>query len=406
MGQKKSMSQWAHSIGISPRALCARVNELGWSIEKALTTERGGTRSEPRSDRRRKLDESEVIQRYAIQHESGNLIARSCGVSPPVIYAILRRNGIAIEMGTRKYFFDQDYFEKIDTPRKAYWLGLFYADGCVSPNGVFSLGFTRCDRYILEKLAEDVGYNGPIVDIDEFKSIGKGKPKSYKSSRINLCSAKFCRHLIDKGVGYQKTLRLTYPTCVPTSLMRHFIRGLFDGDGFISKSTNNGRTQWMWGITGQPDLLNSCSRFVSDSLSIDYKKAYEFKGQNCSTVQYTAGMSVAGYRLDGTLGRVDDLIAIREWLYKNSDIHFTRKKEKFDQLSLPKECTGFSIEDAALMINIHERSLRRYIQMGHVNAYKEGHYRRIAKDEIVKLQKLMVSSEVLPWDGRLRNEAK
>jgi hypothetical protein len=37
-GETKNITQWARHLGMSVATLCARLNELGWSIEKALTT--------------------------------------------------------------------------------------------------------------------------------------------------------------------------------------------------------------------------------------------------------------------------------------------------------------------------------------------------------------------------------
>ena len=37
-GKTQTMSQWAREIGIKPRTLFARIDNKGWSIEKALTT--------------------------------------------------------------------------------------------------------------------------------------------------------------------------------------------------------------------------------------------------------------------------------------------------------------------------------------------------------------------------------
>lgn len=37
-GKTQTVSQWAREIGIKPKTLFARINDSGWSIEKALTT--------------------------------------------------------------------------------------------------------------------------------------------------------------------------------------------------------------------------------------------------------------------------------------------------------------------------------------------------------------------------------
>ena len=36
--------------------------------------------------------------------------------------------------GNRKYYFNNEYFDRIDTEEKAYWLGFLYADGYISSN--------------------------------------------------------------------------------------------------------------------------------------------------------------------------------------------------------------------------------------------------------------------------------
>lgn len=37
-------------------------------------------------------------------------------------------------MGIKKFNFNQNYFNKIDSPEKAYMLGLIYSDGCIYPD--------------------------------------------------------------------------------------------------------------------------------------------------------------------------------------------------------------------------------------------------------------------------------
>lgn len=37
-GIAKSLTDWAHEVGITPNTLRMRIAKLGWSVEKALTT--------------------------------------------------------------------------------------------------------------------------------------------------------------------------------------------------------------------------------------------------------------------------------------------------------------------------------------------------------------------------------
>ena len=53
--------------------------------------------------------------------------------------------------------------------------------------------------------------------------------------KIVCCSQKTVDDLIDKGCVKNKTLILKPPKNVPTELIRHFIRGFFDGDGSLMK---------------------------------------------------------------------------------------------------------------------------------------------------------------------------
>ena len=36
-----------------------------------------------------------------------------------------------MRQGVRKHFFNENYFENIDTEEKYYWLGVVSADGCI-----------------------------------------------------------------------------------------------------------------------------------------------------------------------------------------------------------------------------------------------------------------------------------
>ena len=64
----------------------------------------------------------------------------------------------------RKYNFNQDYFENIDTDEKAYWLGFFFADGCITINkkgdnkqySQYKVQLTSIDREIIENFSKAI----------------------------------------------------------------------------------------------------------------------------------------------------------------------------------------------------------------------------------------------------------
>lgn len=395
-GESRSLTQWARHIGIDTKALIDRLGKLGWSLEDALTLPKGATRGLKRKIDFSEKDLCEMVRLHVEENQDPGKIAPLFGCSISPIVDRLRELGVYRPIGTRTWFFNEDYFANIDTPRKAYWLGLFYADACVSNNYVFSLGFKREDRYILEQLASDVGYGGNILDVEEDKSINGGEIKHYSSSRINLCSKKFTDHLQEKGVVQNKTFRLAYPDCIG-AYHNHFVRGLFDGDGFISLSDRGHRHTGVWGICGQRELLCAVNDVLCGEVGIEKKEVYP-KEDHCHVIAYCYSMSNSGVRRFEE-GRLDDFLKIRDWLYRDADIYFKRKRSKFDQVKQMPLPSGMSTQDAARHIGIDGRALRRWIHDGHVHAYKEGMYRRIAIQEAERVKQLWEVG-LMPWDKR------
>lgn len=324
----------------------------------------------------------------------GRQLAKKFGVTTTCIYNLLEEAGVKRTGTSRKYFFDEDFFARIDTERKAYWLGLFFADGCVC-NSSFSLGFKRSERYILEALAKDVGYTGEIKDYRETKSIKDRPPKVYLSSRLTLCSKTFCNHLIDKGVIEGKTFRLKFPLNLDKSLYVHFIRGLFDGDGTIcvrprkDATRRNLHTQ-IFAICGHKPLLERVSAIICKYLKLEPKKLYQ--RDKIHVLQY-AGL--------------DDLIKIKEWLYSpDADLFFTRKHNMFSKVQPLEELPGKSLDEVSAQLGVARYNLEKYITEGHIPIFHEGRFVRLSESEFEKLKLLFVEtnrglgSSFSPWDKR------
>ena len=138
----------------------------------------------------------------------------------------------------RKYFFDFDFFEKIDNELAAYWLGFLYADGsveAVTAHGygqrAFKLTLAEQDRDVLEHFKEDLKSSYPIRTDNSRKS---------ENEQIRLIhelrSEKTVQDLERLGCVPKKSLILTFPSeeQVPKILVNHFIRGYFDGDGSVA----------------------------------------------------------------------------------------------------------------------------------------------------------------------------
>ena len=136
--------------------------------------------------------------------------------------------GRNVDIYSKKSKVNNYAFEKIETEEQAYWLGFLYADGCLhhykSSNDV-ELTIQEQDYDHLVKFSRFIDYGSSIKY--------REKQKAY---RISFGSQKMYDDLVRLGCLEHKSLILQFPSenIVPKHLIRHFIRGYFDGDGCLS----------------------------------------------------------------------------------------------------------------------------------------------------------------------------
>ena len=183
---------------------------------------------------------SEEIKQKIIEDYKNNISLRNLekkyNVSRSTISSYLEKIDIKKIKGNhyRKYFHDEDFFEKIDSEEKAYWLGFMFADGYIVDNekrygqDAFGLALAKDSIDSLEKFKKSIKATNPIT----WDTSKKG---SQPQGRLLMRSQKTVNDLIDKGCVKQKSLILQPPKNIPDDLIRHFIRGFFDGDGSLIK---------------------------------------------------------------------------------------------------------------------------------------------------------------------------
>lgn len=183
---------------------------------------------------------SEEIKQKIIEDYKNNISLRNLeekyNVSRSTISSYLEKIGIKKIKGNhyRKYFHDEDFFEKIDSEEKAYWLGFMFADGYIVDNekrygqDAFALTLAKDSIDSLEKFKKSIKATNPIT-------WDTSKKNSQPQGRLLMRSQKTVNDLIDKGCVKQKSLILQPPKNIPEELIRHFIRGFFDGDGSLMK---------------------------------------------------------------------------------------------------------------------------------------------------------------------------
>ena len=263
---------------------------------------------------------SKEIQEKVIQAYQNNMslreIEKQFGVTRPTVSKFLEANGIKTQKGNhyRKYQHNENYFEIINTEEKAYWLGFIFADGYIQNHdnlyGQDAVGITiaEYDKDVLEKFKKSIEATNPIILC---KKTGE---KGANCVRILLTSQKTANDLIDKGCYKNKSSILKPPKKVPSNLIRHFIRGLFDGDGSLIKYEHK-----------------ECN---SISYQINFTTTYEMADWLREQIQM--GSTYPEKRRESTwyfgFGGNQQVINFYHYLYDDATIWMDRKYNRFQEL--------------------------------------------------------------------------
>lgn len=131
---------------------------------------------------------------------------------------------------------DEDFFENIDTEEKAYIAGFIAADGTVvkgTANGI-KITLKSEDKELLEKIKKCLGYTGEIKTEKIETILPQGTKCNSEASTLFVSSKKMVRDLTEKGITPRKSLTLSFDfNSISRDLIRHFLRGYWDGDGTI-----------------------------------------------------------------------------------------------------------------------------------------------------------------------------
>ena len=258
----------------------------------------------------------EIIKKYT----SGLSIDKLQEIYPQYgrnrIYRMLKENCVMRNDSekSRKYTYNKDFFKVIDTEEKAYWLGFIYADGYIV-NGIKgknkdSLGITLSneDKEHIDKFKKSIDSNHPI-------RIYKTKYGT-NSARIIIQDEELVADLIKLGVLRNKSLILKFPTTdmVDESLIYHFIRGYFDGDGSFKKKGQklNG---YDFSVLGTIEFLTELRTYLG--VDNEIRKCNKNNDSN-------------NYHL--TFGGNQKVKQVASMLYGNANIYLDRKYKRYREI--------------------------------------------------------------------------
>lgn len=183
-------------------------------------------------------EENNICEDYKNRRLTRNEISIKYGHCRQTIAKILKRNNIPIHKrkGHPIIKCNENYFETIDTPAKAYYLGFIAGDGSIcDQESALVINLAVKDEQFLKDFLIALDSDHSIYKRNDFH---KKTQKTYEGRSVKIARSKMAEDLTRHGVGSNKSKELSISPTIPVYLIRHFIRGIIDSDGCWSISGN------------------------------------------------------------------------------------------------------------------------------------------------------------------------
>lgn len=214
----------------------------------------------------------------------------------------------------RKYNINENIFQSIDNENKAYWLGFILADGSVqirkSGQAILKLSLAIEDKDHLQKFLNFIESDMPIK---EYLVGNEANTKKSKSCEITITSKKIVTDLGKLGIGPRKSFTVEIPS-VREDLVRHLIRGIWDGDGSVLfKNRNNKYPNYY-----RPEVQICGNKLVLDKINDIFEQKLFLSKSKLSPVG-----NIFLFRKSTNSAK-----KVVEFLYKDCNLALNRKLEK------------------------------------------------------------------------------
>lgn len=245
-------------------------------------------------------------------------ISKENNLNRNTIKNILNENNIRIrkheEYNYRIYPLNENCLDQIDSEIKAYFLGFFFADGCNYYDHYLKnikykirIQIQSNDDYLLDIFNKHLFYTTkPILKI-----------KNKNQSVFELQSKILSTRLYELGAISKKTYNLSFPI-IEEKYYHHFIRGYFDGDGFISDYPYKKQGRQRMSIVGCKDIIKYIQDIFINNIGLNPNKLMKNNKQ-----EYLRILEYGGDK---------NMIKIYNYLYKDSTIFLERKKQRFEKI--------------------------------------------------------------------------
>ena len=243
---------------------------------------------------------------YYIENEiSIKKCSEKFGIGASTLSRYLKKEEIEVKkINLKRYSYNEDYFQVIDSENKAYWLGFIAADGCINKTNNLEISLAIKDRTHLEKFIQDINGDMAMLKTTENKA------------RVFVCSVKLVKDLEQYGIFNNKTFSFNSIPNLNAKLIPHFLRGYFDGDGSISTNgiNRNGSKKWALNLIATEEFIEEWQEYF---LKLGITKV---------SIQHKGDM-----RVWNKCG-VNQIAKILNHLYSNSNIYLDRKFERANEI--------------------------------------------------------------------------
>lgn len=254
-----------------------------------------------------------IIDKYVNENYTLKELGKSFGCSYATIRNLLNKHNIDSRGNKQGYPRNEYYFNKIDTPEKAYWLGFLYADGCVHSNN-YEISINITDQEHAEKFKQAIGAVNHKVTVTNDKRFIAAKTLY----QFTIKDQQLHTDLIKWGCVPQKTLIIEKIPNIPRDYISHFIRGYFDGDGSLHylKGTDNYRISF---TSGSAQFLNDIQKELQTNVSLgNSENTYQLQISGRKQVErilnYLYQDSTEATRLDRKYNTYLDCL---EWVHRH-----------------------------------------------------------------------------------------
>lgn len=259
------------------------------------------------------LNEEQIQEIKALYNKgySSRRVAEETGVSKTTVLKFVEDK--AAPSSFRIYSVNEDFFNTVDSEKKAYWLGYMYADGSNDEkSGRISLSQSDKDKSAVYAFKTALEAEHPV-----YEAVAKGgySKKNSLVYTLSINSRKLSDALAKLGCVSNKTYKLSLPE-LPTSLLPHFIRGVFDGDGSVWVSGSRG----YFSITGYVPFLEQLQEVLIRDAQVNKTKINLRRPNESSDYG------------DIRYGGKAPMKQLYDYLYKDAKYFLRRKKEKLEEI--------------------------------------------------------------------------